>query len=59
MKKPEFLQGAEARKNFEEGMMKLFRVPKSVVAKKPAPKKAPPAPKGRTRSDALAASKSS
>jgi hypothetical protein len=36
--KPEYKKGAEARKNFEEGMKKLFRVPKSAVAK-PKPKK--------------------
>ncbi len=35
--KPEFHKGAEARKNFEDGMRKLFRVPKSAV--KPKPKK--------------------
>lgn len=40
MKRPEYHKGAEARKNFEEGMKKLFRVPKSAVtAKKPEPKK--------------------
>jgi hypothetical protein len=37
--KSEYREGAEARKNFEEGMKKLFRVPKSVVMKKPEPKK--------------------
>jgi hypothetical protein len=36
--KPEYCKGAEARKNFEETMQKLFRVPKSEV-KKPEPKK--------------------
>lgn len=40
-----YVSGAEARRNFEEGMMKLFRIPKSVVAKKPESKKTP-APKG-------------
>jgi hypothetical protein len=39
MGKPEYKKGAEARKNFEDGMRKLFRIPKSEVAKKPAPKK--------------------
>ena len=36
--KPEYKKGAEARKNFEDGMRKLFRVPKSEVVK-PKPKK--------------------
>jgi hypothetical protein len=36
--KPEYHKGAEARKNFEDGMRKLFRVPKSeVVKQKPKP----------------------
>jgi hypothetical protein len=33
--KPEYRIGAEARKNFEETMQKLFRVPKTAVTKKP------------------------
>jgi hypothetical protein len=37
--KAEYKEGAEARKNFEEGMKKLFRVPKTAVTKKPSPKK--------------------
>jgi hypothetical protein len=37
MKKPQYRSGSEARKNFEEGMKKLFRVPKSAVAQKPKP----------------------
>ena len=36
--KHEYRKGAEARKNFEDGMRKLFRVPKSEVVK-PEPKK--------------------
>lgn len=42
--KPEYRKGAEARKSFESTMGKLFRVPKSEVAKekpKPPSKKAP------------------
>jgi len=39
MKKQEYKTGSEARKNFEEGMKKLFRVPKTEVTKKPKPKK--------------------
>jgi hypothetical protein len=36
----EYLKGSEARKNFEEGMRKLFRVPKSAVSTtQPKPKK--------------------
>jgi len=38
-KKHEYHSGAEARKNFEDGMRKLFRVPKTAVTKKPKPKK--------------------
>jgi hypothetical protein len=38
--KPEYHRGAEARKNFEDGMRKLFRVTKSQVLRpKPKPKK--------------------
>jgi hypothetical protein len=36
--KPEYRKGAEARKDFEDTMSKLFRVPKSeVVTQKPKP----------------------
>jgi hypothetical protein len=36
--KPEYRKGAEARKDFESTMSKLFRVPKSKVGnKKPKP----------------------
>ena len=37
--KPEYQKGAEARKNFEVTMTKLFRVSKTEVTKKPKPKK--------------------
>jgi hypothetical protein len=40
--KPEYRTGTEARKNFDEGMAKLFRVPKSAVVEeklKPKPKR--------------------
>lgn len=37
--KPEYRKGAEARKNFEDLMRKVFRVPKSEVTKTPKPKK--------------------
>jgi hypothetical protein len=37
--KHEYHEGPAARKKFDEGMTKLFRVPKSVVtAEKPKPK---------------------
>ncbi len=37
--KPEYNEGPAARKKFDEGMTKLFRVPKSAVAgEKPKPK---------------------
>ena len=39
MKKPEYRKGAEARKNFEDTMQKLFRVPKPEKPPKPNPKK--------------------
>jgi len=40
--KPEYSEGPEARKKFDEGMAKLFRVPKSAVTeekKKPVAKR--------------------
>lgn len=37
--KPEYQTGIEARKNFEETMQKLFRAPKTELAKPPKPKK--------------------
>ena len=46
MKKSEFDSGQKARKSFEEGMMKLFRVAKSAVTKMPEPKKTPAPKKG-------------
>jgi hypothetical protein len=33
MKQCEYIEGAEARENFEEGMKALFKVPKEKVAK--------------------------
>lgn len=37
--KPKYREGPEARKKFDEGMTKLFRVPKSAVVEvKPKPK---------------------
>ena len=38
--KHEYKKGIEARKNFEETMQKLFRAPKTELAKPPKPKKA-------------------
>jgi hypothetical protein len=38
--KPEYQKGAQARKNFEETMTKLFRAPKSPKPKKQPRKKA-------------------
>jgi len=39
MKKLEYHEGSNARQNFDEGMIKLFRAPKSAVAgEKPKPK---------------------
>jgi hypothetical protein len=38
--KPEYHEGPEARRKFDEGMTKLFRVPKSAVTEeKPKPKR--------------------
>ena len=34
--RPEYREGPEATKKFDEGMTKLFRVPKSVVTEKKA-----------------------
>jgi hypothetical protein len=33
MKQPEYLEGAKASENFEEGMKALFKVPKGEVVK--------------------------
>ena len=33
MKEPEYLEGAKATENFEEGMKALFKVPKERVVK--------------------------
>ncbi len=38
-KNPEYRKGAEARKNFETTMSKLFRAPKTEATKAPKPKK--------------------
>jgi hypothetical protein len=38
--KHEYHEGAEARKRFEEGMMKLFRAPKPPKQEKPSKKAA-------------------
>ena len=38
--KPEYREGAEARKNFEETMMRLFRAPKPPKPEKQPKKKA-------------------
>jgi hypothetical protein len=40
MKTTEYREGTEARKSFEEAMRKLFRAPKTELAKPPKPKKA-------------------
>ena len=41
MKHPEYIEGPKAMKNFERGMIALFKVPKSAVPKaKKQPKKA-------------------
>ena len=40
--KPEYHEGPEAAKRFEDGMRKLFRIPKSAVAHiKPKPSSRP------------------
>jgi hypothetical protein len=33
MKQPEYTEGPEAQKNFEDGMKSLFKVPKAEVVK--------------------------
>lgn len=33
MKQPEYLEGPQARENFEQGMKALFKVPKDAVVK--------------------------
>lgn len=48
MRQREYLEGAEAQKNFEEGMKALFNVPKDAVVKAEKKKKG----KGKTSSRA-------
>jgi hypothetical protein len=33
MKQPEYIEGPEARENFERGMIALFKVPKRAIGK--------------------------
>jgi hypothetical protein len=33
MKEPEYIEGPEALKNFERGMIALFKVPKTAIGK--------------------------
>jgi hypothetical protein len=33
MKQPEYIEGPEALKNFERGMIALFKVPKTAIGK--------------------------
>jgi hypothetical protein len=41
MKQPEYIEGPEAHRRFEQGMIALFKVPKNAVLKaKKQPKKA-------------------
>jgi hypothetical protein len=41
MKQPEYIEGPEAHRRFEQGMIALFKVPKSAVPQtKKQPKKA-------------------
>jgi hypothetical protein len=37
--KPEYHEGPEARKRFDEGMTKLFQAPKEATQEKPKPKR--------------------
>ena len=39
MKQPEYIEGKEARENFEEGMKALFKVPKDSVVQAEKAKK--------------------
>lgn len=45
MKSPEYIEGAKATENFEQGMRSLFKVPKESVAK-PLKKRGKPASSG-------------
>jgi hypothetical protein len=53
MKQPEYLEGPEARENFERGMMALFKVPKTAIgkARKKGRKLTTPRKKKRTDKD--------
>lgn len=41
MKQPEYIEGPEAHKNFERGMLALFKVPKSAVLEPLSPTHVP------------------
>jgi hypothetical protein len=41
MRQPEYVEGRQATKNFEEGMKALFKVPKNALAKKNAKQRKP------------------
>jgi hypothetical protein len=49
MKQPEYVEGPEARENFERGMTALFKVPKSAIGKARKKGRKLTAPKKKTR----------
>jgi len=51
MKQPEYTEGPEALKNFEQGMIALFKVPKAAIGKARKKGRKPTAPRKRKRAD--------
>jgi hypothetical protein len=51
MREPEYIEGRQATKNFEEGMKALFKAPKDTVAKKNAKQSRPATSRKSKRSD--------
>ena len=51
MKQPEYIEGPEALKNFERGMIALFKVPKTAIGKARKKGRRLTAPRKKKRSD--------
>lgn len=51
MKEPEYIEGRQATRNFEDGMKALFKVPKDAATKKNAKQPKPATSRKSKRSD--------
>ena len=51
MKQPEYIEGPEALRNFERGMIALFKVPKTAIGKARKKGRKLTAPRKRKRAD--------